>query len=261
MRLTCPNCDAQYMVPDDAIPETGREVQCSNCAKTWFQRHDAHSRPTTGADDVAQSDEPDARERDTGHAAPPQREIDPAVASVLREEAERERRARAAAQKSLQAKTNPSPGDAPAHTTDAMEQAPPKVGRATAARDEGDPAPAARPSLYPDMDAVKDAAAPEPEPVPDPQPAAPAFVSYSKARPAPARRGFWRGFLLAVLIALALLLIYVFALPLADTMPPLRGLLADYVALVDGVRQWLDAQVTAAMIWFVNVTAPAPVGG
>lgn len=257
MRLTCPNCDAQYMVPDDAIPETGREVQCSNCANTWFQPYDAHSRPTTGADDMAQSDEPDARQPDTGHAAPPQREIDPAVASLLREEAERERRARAAAQKGLQAKTNPSLSDEPLHTSDAMEQAPPRVGRASAAQDEGSPASTARPSLYPDIDEVKAAPAQEP----DPQPAAPAFVSYSKASPAPARRGFWRGFLLAVLIALAMLLIYVFAIPLADMLPPLDGLLADYVALVDGVRQWLDAQVTAAMVWFINVTAPTPVGG
>lgn len=37
MRLACPNCDAKYEVPDDAIPETGRDVQCSNCGHTWFQ--------------------------------------------------------------------------------------------------------------------------------------------------------------------------------------------------------------------------------
>lgn len=256
MRLTCPNCDAQYKVPDDAIPETGREVQCSNCANTWFQPHDAHSRPTTSAD-KAQNDEPDARQPVTGHAVPPQREIDPAVASVLREEAERERRARAAAQKGLETKADPSTSDKTPRARDAMEQTPPRVGRAASAQDESSPKSTARPSLYPDIDEVKAAPAQEP----DPQPAAPAFVSYSKASPIPARRGFWRGFLLAVLIALALLLVYVFALPLADMLPPLRGLLADYVALVDGVRQWLDAQLTAAMVWFVNVTAPASVGG
>ncbi|GHE03605.1 thioredoxin [Defluviimonas sp. 20V17] len=37
MRLTCPNCDAQYEVDDNAIPETGRDVQCSNCGHAWFQ--------------------------------------------------------------------------------------------------------------------------------------------------------------------------------------------------------------------------------
>ena len=39
MRLVCPNCDAQYEVDDAAIPEAGRDVQCSNCGHAWFQRH------------------------------------------------------------------------------------------------------------------------------------------------------------------------------------------------------------------------------
>ena len=37
MRLTCPNCGAQYEVPAEVIPETGRDVQCSDCGTTWFQ--------------------------------------------------------------------------------------------------------------------------------------------------------------------------------------------------------------------------------
>ncbi|MGR3370548.1 MAG: zinc-ribbon domain-containing protein [Sagittula sp.] len=39
MRLICPNCGAQYDVPAEVIPESGRDVQCSNCGHTWFQRH------------------------------------------------------------------------------------------------------------------------------------------------------------------------------------------------------------------------------
>ncbi len=39
MRLICPNCGAQYEVPDDVIPAEGRDVQCSNCGDTWFQSH------------------------------------------------------------------------------------------------------------------------------------------------------------------------------------------------------------------------------
>lgn len=39
MRLICPNCGAQYEVPDGVIPEQGRDVQCSNCGNTWFQPH------------------------------------------------------------------------------------------------------------------------------------------------------------------------------------------------------------------------------
>ena len=37
MRLICPNCDAEYEVDDAAIPDTGRDVQCSNCGHAWFQ--------------------------------------------------------------------------------------------------------------------------------------------------------------------------------------------------------------------------------
>lgn len=36
MRLVCPNCDAEYEVPESAIPQDGRDVQCSNCGNTWF---------------------------------------------------------------------------------------------------------------------------------------------------------------------------------------------------------------------------------
>ena len=36
MRLTCPNCTAQYEIDTDLIPDEGRDVQCSNCSNTWF---------------------------------------------------------------------------------------------------------------------------------------------------------------------------------------------------------------------------------
>jgi predicted Zn finger-like uncharacterized protein len=38
MRLTCPRCGAQYEVPSDAIPLSGRDVQCSACQHTWFEK-------------------------------------------------------------------------------------------------------------------------------------------------------------------------------------------------------------------------------
>lgn len=37
MRLTCPNCDAQYDVSAEMIPAEGRDVQCSSCGHVWFQ--------------------------------------------------------------------------------------------------------------------------------------------------------------------------------------------------------------------------------
>ena len=89
MRLTCPNCGAQYEVPDDVIPEEGRDVQCSNCGDTWFQQaasqqaagdaaasagdaaSDASSRTDTAADTATQT----AADAD---AAQPQPTVDPA---------------------------------------------------------------------------------------------------------------------------------------------------------------------------------------
>ncbi|PQO21930.1 thioredoxin, partial [Rhodobacteraceae bacterium WD3A24] len=37
MRLTCPNCGAQYEIDDGVIPDAGRDVQCSSCGHAWFQ--------------------------------------------------------------------------------------------------------------------------------------------------------------------------------------------------------------------------------
>lgn len=42
MRLICPNCGAEYEVPVEVVPTTGRDVQCSNCGDTWFQHHPDH---------------------------------------------------------------------------------------------------------------------------------------------------------------------------------------------------------------------------
>lgn len=46
MRLICPNCGAQYEVPESVIPESGRDVQCSSCGNTWFQHHPLYANAT-----------------------------------------------------------------------------------------------------------------------------------------------------------------------------------------------------------------------
>ncbi|UOA32636.1 hypothetical protein DSM110093_02438 [Sulfitobacter sp. DSM 110093] len=50
MRLICPNCDAQYEVPDEVMPLAGRDVQCSNCGQTWFQHHPDNAPEENDAD-------------------------------------------------------------------------------------------------------------------------------------------------------------------------------------------------------------------
>ncbi|MEM8647872.1 MAG: zinc-ribbon domain-containing protein [Pseudomonadota bacterium] len=66
MKLTCPNCAAQYEVPDEVIPETGRDVQCSACGDTWFQVHPNHPEYKPSFDPEAP--EEDAEEDTLEHA-------------------------------------------------------------------------------------------------------------------------------------------------------------------------------------------------
>jgi len=100
MRLVCPNCAARYEVADDAIPPKGRDVQCANCGKTWFQDR------ATLQDSAAV----------TPRQAP---KADKSVLDILRSEAERETAARQAensaqsgAQADAQSGTTAPPNDA-----------------------------------------------------------------------------------------------------------------------------------------------------
>lgn len=99
MRLICPNCGAQYEVDARVIPDTGRDVQCSNCGHTWFQRPatldpdlaEELGFETTQAEDVADvAEEPpvpsfdDEPEEDFApdYAPEPEPEPEPEVAAI-----------------------------------------------------------------------------------------------------------------------------------------------------------------------------------
>ncbi len=90
MRLTCPNCGAQYEVPDDVIPEEGRDVQCSNCGDTWFQQAAGFAQAAEGNDADAQEDAPQTQST-APKASPPvatRPEASPPEDAVLPAEAE-----------------------------------------------------------------------------------------------------------------------------------------------------------------------------
>ena len=96
MRLVCPNCDAKYEVSDDAVPQEGRDVQCSSCGHAWFQRRPedeiaAEEEAALFGDDLAAelADEaapdlsaPDLAVDETAEAAAPD-STDEAIAAAL----------------------------------------------------------------------------------------------------------------------------------------------------------------------------------
>jgi len=115
MRITCPNCLAQYEIDATLLPQEGREVQCSACDTIWFQTMSTRKAPkpvaqvlpdpqpqmppivdidaSMGTDtDPAPPDdkapEPEPAAPTPPSPAPRARSLDPSVTEVLRQEAE-----------------------------------------------------------------------------------------------------------------------------------------------------------------------------
>jgi predicted Zn finger-like uncharacterized protein len=79
-RLICPNCGAQYEVDDDVIPAAGRDVQCSNCGHTWFEK--PGSSVSEEGPDSTSYDEPTHEEDEASRQSEDQAWVDPAEAVV-----------------------------------------------------------------------------------------------------------------------------------------------------------------------------------
>jgi predicted Zn finger-like uncharacterized protein len=54
MIVTCPSCEAQYILPDEAVGSRGRRVKCSSCAYTWLQSSEAEEVPIYADAEVSQ---------------------------------------------------------------------------------------------------------------------------------------------------------------------------------------------------------------
>ncbi len=266
MRLTCPNCGAQYEVPDAVIPVSGRDVQCSNCGTTWFQNHPDHEptepeQPDTGPEPTVEPEE--RAEPEQGAAS--RRRIDPSVADILREEADRERAARAAeADDRIETQPDlglgePEPDQAKRarQARDRMQrlrggrpsdtETPPRGDPDTDDDDSGDVFdddedddldPGSRRNLFPDIDEINSSLSASGDSAGSLSPAT------SEDSP-PARRGggFRTGFRLAVVGCVAALVVYLMAPRIAGLWPAAEAPLAQYVQVVDGVRAMLSATV------------------
>lgn len=287
MRLICPNCGAQYEVPMEVIPESGRDVQCSDCGTTWFQHHPDHPPEDTDVEDSAdqveetsraqddpsrrnQVDDYGAEEEETAHSAdvedadaagqdmsaheykgpqappaaePKRREIDPAVADVLREEAERESRAREQDDRG----TVETQQELGLQETENDAQRRSEEARARMARLRGEPEtekketeideidPSSRSNLLPDIDEINSSLDSDGKKN-DTQSA----MTGADAGVSPRKSGFRSGFRLAIVLAILALVLYVFAPQLSDAVPQMAGPLSGYVDMVNGWRVGLN---------------------
>jgi predicted Zn finger-like uncharacterized protein len=268
MRLICPNCDAQYEVPDDVMPTAGRDVQCSNCGQTWFQHHPDHA----PSEDVAALDDHTPDEETAAPPPPPpptptepeRKQLDPAVADILRQEAEAEQAARRTVQSGgLESQPDlgmdledPTPeDDTDRRAREARERMARLRGNETteiqaaggsgAVTETTSAALGSRRDLLPDIDEINStlrsgngrsgsgAADIEPE-----------IEAPTRQRK---RRGFRTGFLTVLLIFIVLAAVYVLAPRLADAVPALKAPLQSYVTFVDQGRGWLDSKLQSIL--------------
>jgi len=312
MRLICPNCEATYEVPDDVIPEAGRDVQCSNCGDTWFQHHPDHEPPAEdtpaeetwvdateeteeasdvtddagddtgdtadtaeetpespwdegGSDDVgidrdeAVEDQPqDEIDHDPAGEEMARRELDEGVKSILQEEAEREREARAAERAGESLETQPDLGLAQAddETTRRSREAQTRMARLRGAPEPADAEaidPTSRRDLLPDIEEINSSLRSEE----NADGAAMVGDAYPEAGTTPRSGGFRRGFLLIVLLAVIAALVYAFAPMISERFPATADVLQSYVETVDGLRLWLDGQVRALMLYLDSMSSNA----
>lgn len=289
MRLTCPNCDAQYEVPDEVVPTSGRDVQCSNCGQTWFQHHPDHE-PEEDIEDLEElvhdADTPDPDEEvappppptPPGGPEPARRQLDPAVADILRQEAEAEHEARKRRQQADQdplesqpdlglqqadtAKPDADPGDdeEPLGADEADDSDTRTMqARSRMARMRGEPVPEAamsaagmtsRRELLPDIEEINSTLRSD-----DHGEGGATHAEESADSIARKRSGFRTGFLLAVVIFVLLVLLYVFAPQLAEAVPQLEPSLSGFVAWVDGLRMRLDGHVQSILSWLDDKAA------
>lgn len=217
IKLICPGCEAEYLLPRSAIPAAGREVECSRCGLVWQAQRPDVAQPL----DLASFTLPAA---DRQPVIPPaSRRLAPEVLNILKEEVEHERRQRAAGK----AAPDAAPA-APAHP-DADWPATTVVVPAGATR-------AMTPTPQPPMQLSE----PAPLVIRHPVATRPSAVT----RPPAAVRRAWAyrlGFGLMVALAAACVAIYVLA-PQSVGQGGLGDRLAELRDGMDRIRLWLDAQ-------------------
>ncbi|WP_227268953.1 zinc-ribbon domain-containing protein [Roseobacter weihaiensis] len=273
MRLICPNCDAQYEVPDGVMPRDGRDVQCSNCGQTWFQKHpdaasereedaeplakaeeeslasepegDAKVEPETKAETEAGAETPPSPE--TPEPAPPaRRELDPTVAEVLRTEAELEAQARK--NETTGVESQPDLGLTEAPEPAGKRPVPNKPKAPEGQKDDATSVAVASVmpkggDLLPDIEEINSTLRSNNDRAPGADAGQTGQIEVQE------KRSSRRGFILTIALVVILVMIYIYAPQLAQAVPQAEPMLSGYVSMIDGWRVWLDAQVSSALSW------------
>lgn len=288
IRLTCPNCDAQYEVPAEVIPQTGRDVQCSNCSHTWFQTprllqptpvpppsvppslEPLSKHPTAPDDDLTT---PSADEIDI-----PRRRLDPKVADVLREEAALEMNKRLASQQPLESQPElglREPDNARAAAARRSRQAREhmsapgmQAAKEPTPTDGGDGEPErrhqdnaervapslSRSSLLPDVEDVQENLRSVQGPHADGAPRN--RIPLDDGSPKQTG-GFARGFAFAFIFAAMALGLYLVAPQVSKTVPELEPALTSYTTWVNRTRIQLDQSAHTLLITLQEMSSEA----
>lgn len=294
MRLTCPNCDAQYEVDDAVIPDDGRDVQCSNCGHTWFQASAAAlseetRRGSQSLEEAVDSDFDDSffgasDEKTTALETPPEtpptavpeiatasaapseaapvpseprrRTLDDEVVSVLREEAERETKARQAEGSALETQGDlglsmASAGGMAADSGSDMRAAQTQTGDTSDGAVEALVSRTARRELLPDIEEINSTLRATSE-----------RGNEAAAKDAPEtlrqkRNGFRRGFITSLVVMILLLVPYILANNLAARFPGTAPVLTRYVDGIDAIRLWMDQRMKSTTESMRDTPAPS----
>lgn len=266
IRLTCPECGMEYTLAADAIPASGREVECTACGHVWQAQGQA-TEPAMALPQAAEHNDSDVVRHENVNAPAPKpvnlsRKLPENVLSILRDEVEYERKARAAddilpvssqADPEWPATTITEPGTPDPVTPKPMPRLPAPAPKAEAPQQ---PAPAKPSDLPLRMPSPPDPVTPPSSPAATA--AAAAIVKHDRVQKpqtplhnsplikARRRSGYWPGFGLAAMIALAALALYLLA-PRMEGSGTIGDGLNAYRAQVDLARNWL-ADSTARIL-------------
>lgn len=250
MRIVCPNCGAQYDIADDAIPEGGRDVQCSSCAHTWFQTEKPAAVGRKRSELLLNTPAVDP---------PPRKPLDAAVSDILRQEAAHESKAREAEA------AGPPPTQEPKRPPGVnVEETRRRIAEMTSAAEAAKPARSPAEVAAAATGAVAAGAASTAAPqqntnlrsVPTIEEINASLRARAEASDTSGlteaeqydmvqRRGFRRGFFF-VLILLAILIVpYFFQAQINESLPQFSQYMVPYVEFIDQMRLWLNDQLQA----------------